>query len=107
MLKLLLHPESWEDKGGIGIVAKIQGDVDHVFKQIDINGDGSIDKEELGKLFTELGHELSDEELNQVFSSLDLDGNGTVSERHSGASELGKLELLIFAFYSLMFVWRL
>lgn len=81
VLKLLLHPESWEDKGGIGIVAKIQGDVDHVFRQIDINGDGSIDQEELGKLFEKLGHDISEEELGQVFTSLDLDGNGTVSEQ--------------------------
>ena len=79
VLKLLLHPESFEEKGGLGIVAKIHGDVDHVFRQIDINGDGSIDKEELGNLFRKLGHEISEEELSTVFASLDLDGNGTVS----------------------------
>jgi Ca2+/Na+ antiporter len=79
VLKLLLHPESYIEKGGIGIVAKIQGDVDHVFRQIDINGDGSIDREELGKLFVLLGHEISEEDLGEVFQSLDLDGNGTVS----------------------------
>jgi Ca2+/Na+ antiporter len=80
VLKLLLHPESWEEKGGLGIVAKIQGDVDHVFKQIDINGDGNIDQEELGNLFRKLGHQISEEELGQVFGSLDLDGNGTICE---------------------------
>ena len=42
VLKLLLHPEYWEDKGGIRIVAKIQGDVDHVFKRIDINEIGVL-----------------------------------------------------------------
>jgi len=80
VLKLLLHPESYIEKGGIGIVAKIQGDVDHVFRQIDINGDGSIDREELGKLFVLLGHEISEEDLGEVFQSLDLDGNGTISD---------------------------
>ena len=80
VLKLLLHPESWVEKGGIGIVAKIQGDVDHVFKQVDINGDGCIDREELGKLFHKLGHDaISMDDLNFVFDTLDLDGNGTVS----------------------------
>ena len=79
VLKLLLHPESFEEKGGIGIVAKISGDVDQVFKQIDGNGDGTIDKEELGHLFRKLGHAISDEDLTSVFSSLDLDGNGSVS----------------------------
>jgi len=80
VLKLLLHPENWEEKGGLGIVAKIQGDVDQVFKKIDINGDGNIDKEELGKLFEKLGHEIGEEELEHVFASLDLDGNGTICE---------------------------
>lgn len=79
VLKLLLHPADWADRGGIGIVAKIQGDVDHVFKQIDTNGDGSIDKEELGNLFVKLGHEISQEDLDQVFQDLDLDSNGEVS----------------------------
>lgn len=80
VLKLLLHPENWEEKGGLGIVAKIQGDVEHVFRQIDINGDGDIDKEELGKLFELLDHEITEEDLGEVFKSLDLDGNGTISE---------------------------
>jgi len=80
VLKLLLHPQSWEEKGGIGIVAKIQGDVDHVFKQVDVNGDGTIDREELGKLFAKLEHEITEEELRSVFSNLDLDGDGTISE---------------------------
>jgi len=80
VLKLLLHPQSWEEKGGIGIVAKIQGDVDHVFKQVDVNGDGTIDKEELGKLFAKLEHEITEEELGTVFSNLDLDGDGSISE---------------------------
>mmetsp|Transcript_30479 Transcript_30479/g.63534 ORF Transcript_30479/g.63534 Transcript_30479/m.63534 type:complete len:880 (+) Transcript_30479:231-2870(+) len=80
VLKLLLHPADWADRGGIGIVAKIQGDVDHVFKQIDTNGDGSIDKEELGNLFVKLGHEISQEDLDQVFQGLDLDSNGEISD---------------------------
>ena len=79
VLTMLLHPESFEHKAGIGIVAKIQGDVDHVFRQIDINGDGHIDQEELGKLFEMLGHEITEQQLGEVFASLDLDGNGEVS----------------------------
>ena len=79
VLTMLLHPESFEQQAGIGIVAKIQGDVDHVFRQIDINGDGHIDKEELGKLFEMLGHEITEQHLGEVFASLDLDGNGEVS----------------------------
>ena len=80
VLKLLLHPESWVEKGGLGIVSKIQGDVDTVFKKIDTDNSGAIDRDELKQLFLELGHEISDDEFDQVFQTLDLDGNGTVSK---------------------------
>ena len=109
VLKLLLHPESFEEKGGLGIVAKIHGDDDHVFRQIDINGDGSIDKEELGNLFRKLGHEISEEELSTVFASLDLDGNGTVSiiikvcTRHELGEGFFVALLLMFGFYLVSF----
>lgn len=83
VLKLLLHPESWVEKGGLGIVSKIQGDVDTVFKKIDSDCSGAIDKEELRQLFAELGHEINDDDFDQVFQSLDLDGNGTVSAKLS------------------------
>lgn len=79
VLKLLLHPSSWEERGGIGIVSKIAGDVEQVFKTVDLNGDGGIDRSELGQLFTKLGHEISPEDLETVFKALDLDNNGTVS----------------------------
>jgi len=80
VLKLLLHPESWVEKGGLGIVSKIQGDVDTVFKKIDADGSGAIDKDELRQLFLELGHEIHDDDFDQVFRSLDLDGDGTICE---------------------------
>ncbi|KAL7480867.1 hypothetical protein ACHAW6_006544 [Cyclotella cf. meneghiniana] len=80
VLKLLLHPSSWADKGGIGIVSKIQGDAEHVFKTVDLNGDGIINLEELGKLFVKLGHEISHDDLTGVFASVDLDSNGMISE---------------------------
>jgi sodium/potassium/calcium exchanger 2 len=75
-----LHPESWVEKGVLGIVSKIQGDVDTVFKKIDTDNSGAIDREELKQLFLELGHEISDDEFDQVFQALDLDGNGTICE---------------------------
>lgn len=81
VLKLLLHPESWVERGGLGIVSKIQGDVDTVFKKIDSDCSGEIDKEELRQLFAELGHEINDDDFEQVFHSLDLDGNGSVSAK--------------------------
>lgn len=81
VLKMLLHPESWVDSGGIGIVATITGDADQVFKKVDVNGDGSIDKIELGKLFEELDANIPEAELDAVFSQLDSDGNGEISQK--------------------------
>ena len=79
ILKLLRDPNSWLDTAGVGIVAKIAGDVDHVFRQVDINGDGSIDRDELEQLFELLECHLSPHELDDVFRQLDEDGDGAVS----------------------------
>ena len=78
ILKLLRDPNSWIATAGIGIVAKIAGDADHVFHRIDLNNDGYIDRHELEQLFERLDCHLSDEELNQVFDSLDENKDGKV-----------------------------
>jgi len=80
ILKLLRDPDSWLDTAGVGIVAKIAGDVDHVFREVDVNGDGEIDREELEQLFELLECHLTPHELDEVFTQLDLDGDGTISE---------------------------
>ena len=78
ILKLLRDPESWIETAGVGIVAKIAGDADYVFRQIDSDGNGNIDKAELKKLFEVLECNLSEAELDQVFAELDENGDGTV-----------------------------
>lgn len=80
ILKLLRDPNSWLDTAGVGIVAKIAGDVDHVFREVDINGDGSIDRDELERLFDLLECHLSPHELDEVFKQLDENGDGSISE---------------------------
>jgi Ca2+/Na+ antiporter len=68
------------ETGGVGIVAKIAGDADYVFKSIDENGDGHIDKEELKKLFEMLDAHVSDQDLDEVFTQLDTDNDGVIGE---------------------------
>lgn len=80
VLKLLRDPDSWIDTAGVGIVAKLAGDVDYVFKQVDINGDNEIDRDELFKLFEKLDCRVAPEELDAVFKELDADKDGTISE---------------------------
>ena len=79
ILKLLRDPESWVETAGVGIVAKIAGDADYVFRQIDSDGNGSIDRSELKKLFEVLDCNLTQTELDQVFRELDANGDGEVS----------------------------
>mmetsp|Transcript_9798 Transcript_9798/g.15053 ORF Transcript_9798/g.15053 Transcript_9798/m.15053 type:complete len:866 (-) Transcript_9798:185-2782(-) len=80
VLKLLRDPTSWTATVGVGIVAQIAGDVNHVFRQVDIDGNGEIDKEELGQLFQKLNCQATEEELDQVMADLDKDQDGKVSE---------------------------
>ena len=84
ILTLLRHPDSWLDEAGVGIVAKIAGDADYVFQQVDIDGNGSIDREELKQLFNLLECYVTPAELEEVFNQLDGDKDGAVSMVHQG-----------------------
>jgi len=78
ILKLLKDPDSWMDTAGVGIVAKIAGDADYVFSQVDIDGNGHVDREELKQLFNLLECYITPRELEEVFNQLDEDKDGTV-----------------------------
>ena len=80
ILKLLRDPDSWLETAGVGIVSKLAGDADYVFKSCDLNGDGQIDLHELKSLFERLDCRISDGELAAVFNELDTDGDGLISE---------------------------
>jgi len=80
-LKLLRNPECWVETVGNGLVARIYGDCELVFKQIDENKDGSIDKNELKRLFELLECEITQAELDDVFDSLDIDKDGSIDEQ--------------------------
>jgi sodium/potassium/calcium exchanger 2 len=93
ILKLLKDGDSWMDTAGAGIVSKIIGDADYVFEQVDKDGNGHIDKDELRQLFNLLECYASAEELDEVFVQLDTNGDGVVS---------GSVCLFLFLFGSLM-----
>jgi K+-dependent Na+/Ca+ exchanger-like protein len=81
ILRLLRDPGNWLEVGGIGIVAKMTGDVNTVFRNIDKNGDRFIDKEELRLLFDHLDAHVSPVDLEEVFYSLDENKDGVISEQ--------------------------
>lgn len=51
ILKLIWDPASWTQAAGVGLVANIVGDADQVFRVIDTNGNGEIDRQELKHLY--------------------------------------------------------
>lgn len=81
VLKLLRDPESWVVTAGVGLVAKMAGDVDNVFKNIDENKDGFIDREEFNMLFQNLDCNASSEETEAAFKLIDEDNDGVISEK--------------------------
>ena len=53
-------------------------EADELFKKIDTNQDGGLDKEELRAALAQRGIEVGDEDIDEVFHRIDLDGNGRI-----------------------------
>jgi len=81
ILKLLKDPDSWADTAGTGMVAKIIGDADVVFEQVDKDGNEYIDGDELEQLFELLECHATPSELREVFLELDTNGDGVISRK--------------------------
>mmetsp|Transcript_8208 Transcript_8208/g.7740 ORF Transcript_8208/g.7740 Transcript_8208/m.7740 type:complete len:690 (-) Transcript_8208:36-2105(-) len=81
VMKLLRDPNSWVVTAGVGIVSKMAGDVDAVFKDIDRNLDGFIDKTEFNTLFENLDCNASKDEIEAAFKEIDEDQDGVISEK--------------------------
>eukprot|EP01063_Lacrimia_lanifica_P035244 TRINITY_DN6673_c0_g4_i1.p1 TRINITY_DN6673_c0_g4~~TRINITY_DN6673_c0_g4_i1.p1 ORF type:complete len:1820 (+),score=585.09 TRINITY_DN6673_c0_g4_i1:93-5462(+) len=50
-----------------------------VFRKMDKDGGGELEKDEVRHLLGKIGYELTDANLDKIFSQMDLDGGGTVS----------------------------
>ena len=80
LLTMLVDSNNWIDKARAGLVVKVAGDVDEVFRFVDKDGNGEIDKSELKLCFDHLqDNDLSPEEVDNVFQVLDKDGDGKVT----------------------------
>lgn len=54
-------------------------DLDKIFKEIDIDGDGNLSKEEILLGYEKhFGIPISEEQVDEMFAKIDLDGNGTI-----------------------------
>jgi len=50
-----------------------------VFREFDLNGDGTIDRKELDEVFRSMGRCLSAQEVNKIISMADSDRSGTLN----------------------------
>lgn len=80
LLNFFMGKGSVVEKVGIAMVTKIKGDVDTVFKTLDVSGDGYIDHEEFEKLVEMLNASgVEDHEIDQAIAELDENNDGKVS----------------------------
>ena len=92
----MTKPEQPASLGGvIQRNAQINQVVDHIFKEFDKNGDGTLDMDETKGLVrgmqTEEGEEASDAEIHEFHKQLDTDGSGGLHKE-----ELKQLMLQMF-----------
>ena len=59
-------------------VHKTTKDVQEAFKRFDLNGDGSIDREELTQALGGSGQSFTQQEINAIFNAADVNKDGTV-----------------------------
>lgn len=79
VLQMMLSGRPIAETAGMGAVTKISGDVRNTFDQIDTDGNGVIDTEELLSLLQRFDTGATEEEALMIFKDLDTDGNGTIS----------------------------
>ena len=62
------------------LVKWINGDRDpkEIFNKFDVDNSGEIDRDELKKVFKEIGKDASDREIDRVMTQFDLDGSGDI-----------------------------
>ncbi|XP_027099661.1 probable calcium-binding protein CML25 [Coffea eugenioides] len=58
--------------------ARIEEELEQVFKKFDVNGDGKISASELGQIMGSLGYPTTDEELHKLMNEADSDGDGFI-----------------------------
>ncbi|GMI09133.1 hypothetical protein TrVE_jg12628 [Triparma verrucosa] len=68
------------NEGDEELVKWINGDRDprEIFDKFDVDKSGEIDREELKKVFREIGKDASEREIDRVMTQFDLDGSGDI-----------------------------
>ena len=70
-------------------------DLEKIFKLIDKDGNGTLDKEEVQKGYVDhFGITLSDEHVQNMFDAVDMDGNGTIDYTEFVMATMNEKELI-------------
>lgn len=78
LLNFLMGKGSLVDKVGFAIVTKISGDVNAVFRKVDMSGDGYIDHDEFKEMIEMLDAKVSEEDINRALDDLDDNRDGKI-----------------------------
>ena len=65
-----------------------------LFKQLDVSGDGRLDKKEMGPILLQVGKNMSCEDLAKTLENMDVDGSGFVDYSEFIAAVLANEKLL-------------
>ena len=69
--------------------------IDKVFRAMDLNGDGKLQKDEIKKGYAEFfGSQLTDDEINEMFAKVDADGSGEIEYSEFVVATLNEKNLL-------------
>jgi len=81
ILQLLTSKNDITETAGVACVARIKGDVNDVFTELDKNGSGAIEADEFKTMLIKLGSseaEMTTEAIDTAIISIDPSGNGVV-----------------------------
>jgi calcium-dependent protein kinase len=69
--------------------------IDKVFRAMDLNGDGKLQKDEIKKGYAEFfGRQLTDQEVDELFAKVDADGSGEIEYSEFVVATLNEKNLL-------------
>ena len=69
--------------------------IDKVFRAMDTNGDGKLDKKEIKNGYLEyFGKTMSDEEIDEMFDKVDVDGSGAIDYSEFVVASMNEKNLL-------------